>query len=1252
MSKLIIAVFAALSLGTFAQETYVYPYRAEITLREDAILLMKELPDSVVWLLTDYYFHQMVGDERYFYYEDEEITDEAEKRRIRRDAVLKNCELMRDHENQMDLFKDRQVSTRKIKKVFRNNYDMFLHAKLQPQVTPYLDSLPDGHYVQYYKPFPKVFPDGSVTIVRDAVACSFEFRNNKMEGPATWYYPLGEIQAIASYKGGFLDGRITTIEYDDVNWMGLPKWRYRIAAKNNYIIPRYPDSVICEYKGGVKNGAYSVYEHNGMWPRESGFFVQGAPSGTWTKRSYSQSLGEDSTKFTARFTYADSAIVCREPVILRDNISSSYYVSDSKEYYFDRENHASFNFSQLFEPAFPPDSSDNLDLEEEKNLSYEELHQFDGAYFTNDMNREAAIDSFGVYYKFQGPYEVYYTDGTPMYRTRFENGCKGAFDTLYYKSGTPFLLTQYRADSADLTATIYDMHEKVVNRFYFDSTGQYKYSALDLEAPEGTQINGYPFEYDQEMNRFTYEIGKNWQDSLLRDSVLLEMNLNFRDSSVTFARYYFPPEKTLRVNAFTLSGKTLYTTEFVFGEDFEYWNGSGNSTFGEFSQKYTLSATYDANERIFIPWNPSLMNESQPEARIFQPYDDYDINSEVQLLREGIPFSGSFELSFTGSRYKFRSGADAVSVRVPVNRRFQVKLEKQYKRFLKNGKLPENSLLNELSFDIYRNNFYHNRPVSFFFMDFHQFSNLPELESVGLEDRDFYDDPFFGYEKMNPQLITGSYLDGKPTGTWQIRNADDQLLSEINYEKGELNGTTRTWRLQPGYESLNETDYIFDMRVIPDSLPQKDLLFLEQEDQFRNGMLDGTSRSYNWYGKVLKEKHYKNGLEEGDAFERNKYARTAMHFQNGELDGIVQTWFYPLSGDSILLYDLNFQNGALQGESRSYHTNGKLAKRGFFLGGRPIDDYEAYDSLGFKYQYVKFKYTFPVEEKVWELNELSVRYEFDWRDSIYFEPSDITSVESLNGMLAELGMADYYEMYGTPYTGRPRLIDKTGIDYHITKYYPNGQVARDGYISNAHKTGCWKYFDYNGDFLYEIAYKDSIIALNDSIRFRSKGICYRYDASGNLLSSSHVIEKFEKYDCSHTDHYEIRQFYTLYQSPADTVDRMNGPVKNYYDNGVLQSEGMMKNGLPDGVWKFYDPFGNLNQVGTYVLGKRDGRWLGGDLSKTRFLGEICLNPNLPNLEEEIAYREKQLNIVITNYRMGQALNKEFFDVDLNKIIEE
>lgn len=142
-----------------------------------------------------------------------------------------------------------------------------------------------------------------------------------------------------------------------------------------------------------------------------------------------------------------------------------------------------------------------------------------------------------------------------------------------------------------------------------------------------------------------------------------------------------------------------------------------------------------------------------------------------------------------------------------------------------------------------------------------------------------------------------------------------------------------------------------------------------------------------------------------------------------------------------------------------------------------------------------------------------------------------------------------------------------------------------------------------------------------------------------------------KYDCAHTDHYEIRQLYTKWEVD-DSLGRMNGYVQNFYDNGTLQSEGNMKNGLPDGVWKYYDPYGKLNQYGVYVLGKRNARWLSGDLSKTKYLGDICLNPNLPDLEKEMKFRENLLDIKITNYDLGKALNTQYYDINMNRFIDE
>ena len=474
-------------------------------------------------------------------------------------------------------------------------------------------------------------------------------------------------------------------------------------------------------------------------------------------------------------------------------------------------------------------------------------------------------------------------------------------------------------------------------------------------------------------------------------------------------------------------------------------------------------------------------------------------------------------------------------------------------------------------------------------------------------------------------------------------------MMEVTYLNGEVNGKVITYNyanpVKENEYSWMDYDYANPLR---DSFPEKRVHYVASTSEFLNGKAHGKQFSYSWYGGITAESNFEDGFKDGLSIERNKLATTEATYKYGEANGYVRTYLTLNPRDSILLYNLNFQDGLLQGESKAFHTNGKLAKRGFFLDGQPIEDYEAYDSLGFKYHYVKFKYSFPIEEKIWEENELSVRYLFDWQDSIYFQPSDITTSQSLESVISNLGLGGGY--FERPYYGRKSLVNKNGIDYHMTKYYPNDTISRDGDLSDERKVGCWQYYSYKGELLYEVDYQDSIIEINDSIRFKSKGVLTDFDIDGNPLYESFVIEMSSKYDCSHTDHYEVRQLFTKWEA-NESLGRMNGSVQNFYDNGTLQSEGIMKNGLPDGVWKYYDPYGKLNQYGMYVLGKRDARWLSGDLSKTKYLGDICLNPNLPDLEEEIKYRENLLDIKITNYSMGKSLNTQYYDINMNTFID-
>ena len=58
----------------------------------------------------------------------------------------------------------------------------------------------------------------------------------------------------------------------------------------------------------------------------------------------------------------------------------------------------------------------------------------------------------------------------------------------------------------------------------------------------------------------------------------------------------------------------------------------------------------------------------------------------------------------------------------------------------------------------------------------------------------------------------------------------------------------------------------------------------------------------------------------------------------------------------------------------------------------------------------------------------------------------------------------------------------------------------------------------------------------------------------------------------------------LAQLPKD------GPVKYYYPNGNVSSEGTLRNGKPDGYWKSYSERGRIKSEGNRVDFKLDSSW--------------------------------------------------------------
>ena len=58
----------------------------------------------------------------------------------------------------------------------------------------------------------------------------------------------------------------------------------------------------------------------------------------------------------------------------------------------------------------------------------------------------------------------------------------------------------------------------------------------------------------------------------------------------------------------------------------------------------------------------------------------------------------------------------------------------------------------------------------------------------------------------------------------------------------------------------------------------------------------------------------------------------------------------------------------------------------------------------------------------------------------------------------------------------------------------------------------------------------------------------------------------------------------------ELADVTNGPVRAYYDDGQLKSDGRMKAGAMHGAWRWYRKDGSLMRTGHFAAGVQSGVW--------------------------------------------------------------
>lgn len=218
-----------------------------------------------------------------------------------------------------------------------------------------------------------------------------------------------------------------------------------------------------------------------------------------------------------------------------------------------------------------------------------------------------------------------------------------------------------------------------------------------------------------------------------------------------------------------------------------------------------------------------------------------------------------------------------------------------------------------------------------------------------------------------------------------------------------------------------------------------------------------------------------------------------------------------------------------------------------------------------------------------------------------------------------------------------------------TVYYNTGLVQQKGRVKNGVRTGLWEYYGENGKLFKTINYYDSAqkkYYLQDSIEAR--GYVCNYDTSGNKINEGYIIDQNFYGACISLQEISIEEIaYTkIYSGSNEIAIDANSyfPVTEFQITGNKRFDGFMKAGTKDSIWKYYAANGTLESIGKYENGKKEGRWLSGDLMGINFLDNVCFDPRdtliIKNMMKNISLSETIYVNGEVQSRMETQINTE------------
>jgi antitoxin component YwqK of YwqJK toxin-antitoxin module len=451
------------------------------------------------------------------------------------------------------------------------------------------------------------------------------------------------------------------------------------------------------------------------------------------------------------------------------------------------------------------------------------------------------------------------------------------------------------------------------------------------------------------------------------------------------------------------------------------------------------------------------------------------------------------------------------------------------------------------------------------------------------------------------------------------------------------------------WKELDYDDYPkrapLDLKTYFFSHPKKVTAY--KEVSYKNGMLEGTYTHYQMYNPKEDDSESKEPII--------LYKQIEANYTRDTLNGNHKTYYT----NGKLKRELNYIMGSPDGECKSYDFEGNLDGIIHFNKGRLDGKYMNYNEGALK-SYGNFKNNALCDSLVYYYNNHLINEKvYAKNDTIikkikYFNSGKVKEEMNFNNlstytMSEELMLSQSF--IETLIAGEYNTLRNAQGSFK--NYYESGQLLSEGEVKDGALYGPWKFYSINGVMIHEVNFQDTMIVLpNNSDTVEISGYYIGYYTNGKKRCDGYIKDLEVSYDCFSKQDKPDLDFYALNFfdiNGKQTLNNGNGYFIKYEANGLRVAAGKLVNCQEDSLWRAYSPEQKLIEIGNFVNNEKDGVWYEGDLEGVNFEDGACFDMN--NTEEVNAFNQKrkELSIRKTIYRNGNVIDSQHFESNLNKI---